>query len=77
MLFLILINVCFNLFFFSTNNLFILAGDVWICKPSGLNQGKGIYLVRDIEGLKSKFAEIDAMDKKKQISIKPMKRVHY
>ncbi|CAF3145895.1 unnamed protein product [Rotaria sp. Silwood2] len=50
-------------------------GDVWICKPSGLNQGKGIYLVRDVESLKSKFAEIDSMDKKKQISIKPMKRV--
>ncbi len=69
----------------------LLAGDVWICKPSGLNQGeafffqlflfeffiigKGIYLVRDIEGLKKKFAEIDAMDKKKQISLKPMKRI--
>ncbi|CAF0881042.1 unnamed protein product [Adineta steineri] len=50
-------------------------GDVWICKPSGLNQGKGIYLVRDIDNLKSKFAEIDAMDKKKQVALKPMKRV--
>jgi hypothetical protein len=30
--------------------------------------GKGIYLVRDIEGLKKKFAEIDAMDKKTNIS---------
>ena len=37
--------------------------------------GKGIYLVRDIEGLKTKFAEIDALDKKKQISLKPMKRI--
>jgi hypothetical protein len=37
--------------------------------------GKGIYLVRDVEGLKAKFAEIDTMDKKKQISVKPMKRV--
>ncbi|CAF0987330.1 unnamed protein product [Rotaria sordida] len=57
--------------FFNTHK----PGDVWICKPSGLNQGKGIYLVRDIESLKSKFAEIDAMDRKKQISVKPMKRV--
>ena len=40
-----------------------------------INSGKGIYLVRDIESLKSKFAEIDSMDKKKQISIKPMKRI--
>ncbi|CAF3848799.1 unnamed protein product [Rotaria sp. Silwood1] len=57
--------------FFNTHK----PGDVWICKPSGLNQGKGIYLVRDIESLKSKFAEMDSMDKKKQISMKPMKRV--
>lgn len=40
-----------------------------------IDLGKGIYLVRDIEGLKKKFAEIDAMDKKKQVSIKPMKRI--
>ncbi|CAM2730295.1 unnamed protein product, partial [Rotaria socialis] len=54
-------------------------GDVWICKPSGLNQGKGIYLVRDIEELKEKFSEIDSLEKKKQILIKPMKRIvqHY
>ncbi|CAF4137037.1 unnamed protein product [Rotaria sordida] len=50
-------------------------GDVWICKPSGLNQGKGIYLVRNIDELKDKFSQIDALDKKKQISIKPMKRI--
>ncbi len=24
-------------------------GEIWICKPTGLNQGKGIYLVRDLE----------------------------
>lgn len=67
------------------------AGDVWICKPSGLNQGnsisfdqnvfltthsgKGIYLVRDVEALKKKFAELDTLDKKKQVSVKPMKRI--
>ncbi|CAF1680194.1 unnamed protein product, partial [Adineta ricciae] len=50
-------------------------GDVWICKPSGLNQGKGIYLVRDMESFKARFAELDAMDKKKQMSVKPMKRI--
>ncbi|CAF4809492.1 unnamed protein product [Rotaria sp. Silwood1] len=57
--------------FFNTHK----PGDVWICKPNGLNQGKGIYLVRDIDELKEKFSEIDALDKKKQISIKPMKRI--
>ena len=39
-------------------------------------KGKGIYLVRDIEGLKKKFTEIDGIDKKKQqINLKPMKRI--
>lgn len=95
MLFLIFINVRFDVFLLSHRFISVLAGDVWICKPSGLNQGfhptihstiidisnrffvlgKGIYLVRDVEGLKKKFAEIDAMDKKKQISLKPMKRI--
>ena len=32
--------------------LFPKAGDIWICKPIGLNQGRGIYLVRDIDDLK-------------------------
>ena len=27
----------------------IPANDIWICKPCGMNQGKGIYLVRDLE----------------------------
>jgi len=25
---------------------------VWICKPTGRNQGKGIYLVRNIDEVK-------------------------
>jgi len=37
--------------------------------------GKGIYLVRDIDELKEKFAEIDALDKRRQVSLKPMKRI--
>ncbi len=37
--------------------------------------GKGIYLVRDIEEIKEKFAELDTAEKKKQVSIKPMKRI--
>jgi hypothetical protein len=68
-LFLIHINVRSNLFFSSLINNSFIAGDVWICKPSGLNQGKGIYLVRDIEGLKSKFAEIDLLDKKNKFHL--------
>lgn len=37
--------------------------------------GKGIYLVRDTEELKEKFAEIDNLDRRKQVSLKPMKRI--
>jgi hypothetical protein len=40
-----------------------------------LQLGKGIYLVRDIEEIKEKFAELDTAEKKKQVSIKPMKRI--
>ncbi|CAF1530547.1 unnamed protein product [Adineta ricciae] len=35
-------------------------GDVWICKPSCLNQGKGIYIVRDISSLKDKYDQLEA-----------------
>jgi hypothetical protein len=28
-------------------------GDIWICKPTGLNQGKGIFLVRDLSKFQS------------------------
>lgn len=31
--------------------------------------------MREIDELKEKFAEIDALDKRKQVSLKPMKRV--
>ena len=30
----------------------LAAGDIWICKPTGRNQGKGIYLVRDKNEIK-------------------------
>ncbi len=31
---------------------FCSGGEIWICKPTGMNQGKGIYLIRDIERFK-------------------------
>jgi hypothetical protein len=37
--------------------------------------GKGIYLVRDIDELKEKFSEIEALDRRKQVLIKPNKRI--
>ncbi|XP_072040892.1 LOW QUALITY PROTEIN: uncharacterized protein [Amphiura filiformis] len=30
-------------------------GEIWICKPNGMNQGKGIYLVRDLTELRRKY----------------------
>ena len=41
---------------YSTDLLFS-EGDIWISKPVGLNQGKGIYLVRDVEELKRQIEE--------------------
>ncbi|CAF1093195.1 unnamed protein product [Adineta steineri] len=50
-------------------------GDIWICKPSGLNQGKGIYIVKDINQLKEKFNQEDLFEKPKTFSIKQIKTI--
>jgi len=34
---------------------FIPDGEIWICKPTGMNQGKGIYLVNSREQLIEKL----------------------
>ena len=44
--------------------------DIWICKPTGMNQGKGIYLVRDIEELKKTLQE---KEERNQNSNKPFR----
>lgn len=46
-------------YIYQTSFMCLLDGDIWICKPVGLNQGKGIYLVRDIEEMKRTLAERD------------------
>eukprot|EP00794_Sanderia_malayensis_P015068 gene15068-16623_t len=33
------------------------AGETWICKPSGANQGKGIFLVRSLDQMKKELLE--------------------
>ena len=38
-----------------------LDGDIWINKPSGSNQGKGITLIRDVENFKLELSERDFM----------------
>lgn len=45
-----------------------LAKDIWICKPTGMNQGKGIYLVRDLDEFKVTLQE---RDEKMQQSRRP------
>ncbi|XP_030843027.1 probable beta-tubulin polyglutamylase [Strongylocentrotus purpuratus] len=32
-------------------------GEIWISKPNGMNQGKGIYLVRDISQLQERYRQ--------------------
>ncbi len=48
---------------------------MWICKPTSLNQGKGIYLVREPEVLKQKLELIDEGQNKKFGLNKPINRI--
>ena len=32
-----------------------LDGEIWICKPTGMNQGKGIYLIRNRDELEKRL----------------------
>lgn len=41
-------------------------GDIWICKPTGTNQGKGIFLVRDLDEFRTTLAEYDEKKKEKK-----------
>ena len=66
---------CLSLFFVK----FILfwhvlfaAGDIWICKPTGRNQGKGIYLVRDAEEIR-KLTEVEEANRGRPC--KPLNRI--
>ena len=47
---------------YSSSAVFHAAGDVWICKPTGLNQGRGIFLVRDLEEFRSTYLEHELPD---------------
>merc|ERR1719494_909548 len=44
-------------------------GDIWICKPSGRNQGKGIFLVTELSKLKSVLEKDDKKMGKSMIRI--------
>ncbi len=49
--------------------------ELWICKPVSLNQGKGIYLVRNPDTLKQKLESADDGQQKKFGGTKPIGRV--
>ena len=51
-----------------------LDGDIWICKPTGRNQGKGIYLVRDKDEIKQ-LCETHDNNQKPGKPLKPMNRI--
>jgi len=39
---------------------------MWICKPTGLNQGRGIFLVRNLEEFRKSVTEREELEKKQQ-----------
>lgn len=46
-------------------------GEIWICKPVGMNQGKGIFLLRSKEEIDNLLAERDAKKDSMKLSSKP------
>jgi len=49
--------------------------EIWICKPTGRNQGKGIFLVRSLLHLQQADAENDEQNAKQKPQKKPMSRI--
>ncbi|XP_064642143.1 uncharacterized protein LOC135496646 isoform X2 [Lineus longissimus] len=50
-------------------------GEMWICKPTGLNQGKGIFLVRELEDVTKFFREREEKFANSKRSQRPMPRI--
>ncbi|KAK7469563.1 hypothetical protein BaRGS_00036411, partial [Batillaria attramentaria] len=46
-------------------------GEIWICKPVGMNQGKGIFLLRSREEIENLLAERDARRETNKHSTRP------
>lgn len=42
---------------YSMNIPLLIGKKLWICKPTGANQGKGIFLVRDLEQVLSRLEQ--------------------
>jgi len=52
--------------------------DIWICKPTGKNQGKGIFLVRselDLQQADAEQDETSGQNPKQKKTTKPMSRI--
>jgi len=52
--------------------------EIWICKPTGKNQGKGIFLVRsplDLQEADAENEEINQQNQKQKKQRKPMNRI--
>ena len=47
--------------------------EIWICKPTGRNQGKGIFLVRNLDELNRNIAESDEANQQNQQQGRPQK----
>ena len=46
--------------------------ELWICKPTGMNQGKGIFIIRSREELNKLIEERDQRREQLAKSSKPM-----
>lgn len=54
----------------------ITENEIWICKPTGRNQGKGIFLVRSLADLEHALAETSSLkNQQMRTSPRPLNRI--
>ena len=49
----------------------VVDGEMWICKPTGMNQGKGIFILRSRQEIDNLLAERDAKNNNKNWGTRP------
>lgn len=67
-----------NILFFFVVDFACAEDEIWICKPTGKNQGKGIFLVRsllDLQQVDAENEEIRQQNLKQKTHKKPMGRI--
>jgi len=47
-------------------------GEMWICKPTGMNQGKGIFIIRSLEEITKLLEEREHKKEQMIRSVKPL-----